>query len=57
MGWEAIYGTGTGLRDGVSSVALKIDSVKDWKMEPQCFVNLENGVQCSETLSFTVYSK
>ncbi|XP_034075869.1 hemicentin-1-like [Gymnodraco acuticeps] len=55
MGWEAIYGTGTGLQDGVSSVALKIDSVKDWKMEPQCFVNLENGVQCSETLNFTVY--
>ncbi|KAK5884812.1 hypothetical protein CesoFtcFv8_018595 [Champsocephalus esox] len=55
MGWEAIYGTGIGLQDGVSSVALKIDSVKDWKMEPQCFVNLENGVQCSETLNFIVY--
>ncbi|XP_010775768.1 cell adhesion molecule 3-like isoform X1 [Notothenia coriiceps] len=55
MGWEAIYGTGTGIQFGVSSVALKIDSVKDWQMEPQCFVNLENGVQCSETLNFTVY--
>ncbi|KAK5856115.1 hypothetical protein PBY51_007734 [Eleginops maclovinus] len=55
MGWEAIYGTGTGLREGVSSVALKIDSVKDWDIAPQCFVNLRNDQQCSQVRQFTVY--
>ncbi|XP_078125559.1 hemicentin-1 [Sander vitreus] len=55
MGWESTYGTGVGRKDGVSSVSLEIDSVKNWDLTPLCFINLLDNRQCSETLSVTVY--
>ncbi|XP_029292846.1 hemicentin-2-like [Cottoperca gobio] len=55
LGWEAMVGTGTGLKHGVSSITLKIDSVKNWNIKPICFINLLDGFQCMETLPVTVY--
>lgn len=54
MGWESSFG-GTGLQSGVTTLPLKIDNVKDWIIEPQCFVNLLDGRQCLESLPVVVY--
>lgn len=54
IGWESTYG-GTGLKTGVSSVSLKIDPVKAWVIEPQCYINEVSGEQCVENLPVTVY--
>ncbi|XP_059204640.1 vascular cell adhesion protein 1-like [Centropristis striata] len=55
MGWESIYGVGIGSTDNVSSVSLKIKSVKDWNIAPICFMNFLDGTQCTEPLPVTVY--
>lgn len=56
MGWESSSG-GTGNKAGVSSVTLDIKSVNAWDIGPLCFINLQNGSQCVNTLPVTVYSK
>lgn len=54
IGWESTYG-GTGLVHGVSTLSLTIQSVKDWVIDPECYVNLNNGTQCVQPLPVTVY--
>lgn len=54
MGWEVSAG-GTGLLYGYTSIALNITSVTDWKIKPQCFINLNDGYQCFHELPVTVY--
>uniref|UniRef100_A0A3Q2NPE5 Ig-like domain-containing protein n=1 Tax=Fundulus heteroclitus TaxID=8078 RepID=A0A3Q2NPE5_FUNHE len=53
MGWESSSG-GIGLKEGVSSLELKIDEVKDWLTTPQCYVWVD-GVQRIERLPITIY--
>lgn len=53
MGWESSY-KGTGLIDA-DHVQLKIEKVDRWSIESQCYMNLNNGDQCSENLPITVY--
>ncbi|XP_070703581.1 hemicentin-1 [Pempheris klunzingeri] len=54
IGWESQYG-GTGLQEEVSSLPLVVESVKDWSIDPQCFINLPSGEQCTQQLTVTVY--
>lgn len=53
MGWESDYkGTGAISADHVQ---LKIDKVDKWSINSQCYMNLNNGDQCSKNLPITVY--
>lgn len=54
IGWESPFG-GTGLKEGVSSLDLKIDVVNDWNAEPKCYVVFSDDTQKIEKLPFTVY--
>lgn len=53
MGWESDYkGTGAIPSDHVQ---LKIEKVDKWSINSQCYMNLNDGEQCSENLPITVY--
>lgn len=53
MGWESDYkGTGAIPADHVQ---LNIDKVDKWSINSQCYMNLNDGEQCSENLPITVY--
>lgn len=54
IGWESTYG-GIGLQTGISTLPFKIDAVKDWVIQPTCYVTLPDGDQCEEPLPVTVY--
>ncbi|XP_051797530.1 cell adhesion molecule 3-like isoform X1 [Acanthochromis polyacanthus] len=54
IGWESTYG-GIGLQSGISTLPFKIDVVKDWDIQPICYVTLPDGDQCLEPLPVTVY--
>ncbi|XP_069381356.1 hemicentin-1 [Paralichthys olivaceus] len=54
MGWESPQG-GTGRIEGVSFLILKVESVKEWDLSPQCYINLNDNSQCDENLPVTVY--
>uniref|UniRef100_A0A8C6U252 Ig-like domain-containing protein n=1 Tax=Neogobius melanostomus TaxID=47308 RepID=A0A8C6U252_9GOBI len=53
MGWESNY-KGTGLIEA-DHVQLNSEKVDRWAIQSQCYVNLNNGTQCSEYLPITVY--
>uniref|UniRef100_A0A8C6U984 Ig-like domain-containing protein n=1 Tax=Neogobius melanostomus TaxID=47308 RepID=A0A8C6U984_9GOBI len=53
MGWESNY-KGTGLVEA-DHVPLNIEKVDRWAIQSQCYVNLNNGTQCSKSLPITVY--
>uniref|UniRef100_A0A3Q2NPF4 Ig-like domain-containing protein n=1 Tax=Fundulus heteroclitus TaxID=8078 RepID=A0A3Q2NPF4_FUNHE len=53
IGWEYSSG-GTGLKEGVSTVELKIDEAKDWLTTPQCYV-WADGIQKMKRLPITIY--
>uniref|UniRef100_A0A8C6S6R4 Intercellular adhesion molecule N-terminal domain-containing protein n=1 Tax=Neogobius melanostomus TaxID=47308 RepID=A0A8C6S6R4_9GOBI len=53
MGWDSNY-KGTGLIEA-DHVQLNIEKVDRWAIQAQCYVNLNNGTQCSEYLPVTVY--
>lgn len=56
MGWESSLG-GSPLTVGVKSLALNIESVTHWGLNPLCFINMRNNHQCMGNLLVTVYSK
>ncbi|TNN70034.1 hypothetical protein EYF80_019710 [Liparis tanakae] len=56
MGLESRYGSSMS-STGDSSVALEVESVRDWAFGPMCFLNHLRDGQCSQTLPVTVYSK
>ncbi|XP_036003771.1 intercellular adhesion molecule 5-like [Fundulus heteroclitus] len=51
--WESTSGR-IGFKEGVSTVELKIDEVKDWLTKPQCFV-WADGNQTLKRLPITIY--
>uniref|UniRef100_A0A3Q3JS41 Ig-like domain-containing protein n=1 Tax=Monopterus albus TaxID=43700 RepID=A0A3Q3JS41_MONAL len=53
MGWEASVGA-TGMKNS-SWVTWMVEKLIYWTVQPMCFVNLENGVQCFESPAITVY--
>lgn len=55
MGWEASVGA-TGMKNS-SWVTWMVEKLIYWTVQPMCFVNLENGVQCFESPAITVYSE
>ncbi|XP_076000468.1 hemicentin-1 [Genypterus blacodes] len=56
MGWESAYG-GTGLVQGAVFLEWKVESLRDWVIEPKCFINVgdDDEYQCYEKASVTVY--
>ncbi|XP_055781369.1 intercellular adhesion molecule 1-like [Salvelinus fontinalis] len=54
MGWEATFG-GTGLNENVNFVTWTVRSLMDWTIEPKCYVNPQNGSQCTEMLPVILY--
>lgn len=55
MGWESDYpDTGTGLIEA-DHILLNIEKVDRWTIKSQCFMNLNNGTQCTAKLPITVY--
>lgn len=54
MGWESTNG-GVALTEDVTSLPLNISSVTDWKLEPKCYINFQDGEQCLSHLTVTVY--
>nr|XP_020496609.1 uncharacterized protein LOC109989268 [Labrus bergylta] len=54
MGWESTLG-GTPLTHGFTFLPLKIDSVTDWTVNAQCFLNTLDENQCFKILPITVY--
>ncbi|TKS92109.1 Hemicentin-2 [Collichthys lucidus] len=54
MGWESTNG-GVPLTVDVTSLSLNITSVTDWKLEPKCFINFQDGDQCLSHLTVVVY--
>lgn len=56
MGWESTHG-GVERQPGATHVTLKIGKVDVWSLEPLCFVDYLDGVQCTEPLPVTVYKK
>lgn len=53
MGWESTY-KGTGLIEE-THVPLHIEKVDRWTIMSQCYLNFEDGTQCTENLPITVY--
>lgn len=53
MGWESTY-KGTGLVEA-AHVQLRIEKVDRWEIMSQCFLNFEDGTQCTKNLPITVY--
>ncbi|XP_064884046.1 intercellular adhesion molecule 1-like isoform X3 [Oncorhynchus nerka] len=54
MGWEVTFG-GIGLQENVSFVTWTVGSLMDWTIEPKCYINLQNGSQCTEILPVILY--
>ncbi|NP_001117196.1 FXYD domain containing ion transport regulator 5b precursor [Salmo salar] len=54
MGWEATSG-GTELHENVNLVTWTVESLIDWTIEPKCYINPQNGSQCTETLPVILY--
>ncbi|XP_028267964.1 hemicentin-2 [Parambassis ranga] len=54
MGWESSHG-GVDLQDKVTSVLLHIAKVNVWTIESTCFINLNDGSQCTQKLPITIY--
>lgn len=54
MGWETTSG-GTG-SEHVSAVTWTVEELKDWTVDPKCFVTLEDK-QCQVSLAITLYSE
>ncbi|XP_041813424.1 intercellular adhesion molecule 5 isoform X2 [Chelmon rostratus] len=52
MGWETTSG-GTG-SEHVSAVTWTVEELKDWTVDPKCFVTLEDK-QCQVSLAITLY--
>ncbi|KAM9405394.1 intercellular adhesion molecule 2-like isoform 4-T5 [Salvelinus alpinus] len=54
MGWEATFG-GTVVQGNVNFVTWTVRSLMDWTIEPKCYVNPQNGSQCTEILPVILY--
>ncbi|XP_029912932.1 hemicentin-1 [Myripristis murdjan] len=54
MGWEARKG-GTGFHDEARFVLWKVEELKDWTLEPLCYITLFDNEQCKKRASVTLY--
>ncbi|KAM9843940.1 vascular cell adhesion protein 1-like [Aulostomus maculatus] len=54
IGWES-SSHGTGLIKRATTLPFVINPVNKWNYDPECFINLLNGDQCSVELPATVY--
>ncbi|XP_031642950.1 intercellular adhesion molecule 1-like isoform X6 [Oncorhynchus kisutch] len=54
MGWEVTFG-GIGLQENVNFVTWTVGSLMDWTIEPKCYINPQNGSQCTEILPVILY--
>ncbi|XP_036410693.1 cell adhesion molecule 3-like [Megalops cyprinoides] len=57
IGWEASEGSVNMVQD-VQFVTWKVENLRDWHIEPNCFVNFMKGAeyqQCVEALQVTLY--
>ncbi|XP_047212656.1 vascular cell adhesion protein 1-like [Girardinichthys multiradiatus] len=54
IGWESPFG-GTGLVEGLSTLNVNLQNVKEWNTKPQCYIVLSDDTQMSENLPITVY--
>ncbi|XP_071031005.1 intercellular adhesion molecule 2-like isoform X1 [Oncorhynchus clarkii lewisi] len=54
MGWEVTFG-GIGLQGNVNFVTWTVESLMDWTIEPKCYINPQNGSQCTEILPVILY--
>ncbi|XP_070704041.1 intercellular adhesion molecule 1 [Pempheris klunzingeri] len=53
MGWEAVIG-GKALETS-RSVTWMVEKVEDWTLKPECYINLEDGRQCTVIPTITLY--
>uniref|UniRef100_A0A4W5R9E6 FXYD domain-containing ion transport regulator n=1 Tax=Hucho hucho TaxID=62062 RepID=A0A4W5R9E6_9TELE len=54
MRWEATHGA-TVLNGNVNFVTWTVRSLVDWTIEPKCYINSQNGSQCTEILPVILY--